>query len=175
MKPLLLLILASSSLMASYLPPVEGSQLFRRDAIALDADRQYLLAQTLTELATRTSAMSSPKERRATAQLLAIAAQLVPEERKPAELNEMFQQGNQRALSLKHTEGHLNELSKIVRHLLEYKGDASSSQKLAHLILDPLCIIAPDLPVTDLQDPADEKQRWANSVAPLRFFKDSKK
>ena len=170
MKILCLLLATTCSLVACFIPPAEDVLLFRRDALKLDDNRQALLAKDLINLATRPSAIDDSSQRRATAQLLALAANLEPDSKTPHDLakdfigkTEMFIDG-----SASHEQS-LKNISRIILYLLE---DSKRKEHfaVAQLLIDPLATIAPDLDIVSTSPSIEESPRWHGAVAPVALF-----
>lgn len=173
MRKLLLLLatLAGTHLLcAQFVPPARDVLLFRRDALALDNNRQKLLAQDLIALATRPTAVEGTANRRATAQLLALAQNLDPSSNAPRNLARLFTNDEAEELIAEDDlEGPLQNLSSMALYLLETP-DKPEHQEIAQLLLDPIATIAPDLTVVLARPSSEESERWSHVVAPLEKF-----
>ena len=147
MKTLLILLATVGTTLGKYVPPTENVPIFRRDTLLLDSYQQELLAQNLYRLATRSTALSTPKHRRATAQLLALVTTITPQSKGPANLNRSFasDEVDSSLLIGSQFESVFENVSKITRHLLESEDQAN--RELAHLLLDPFTVIAPQLEI----------------------------
>ena len=175
MKIFLLLLATTASLFACFVPPAENVLLFRRDSLPLDSNRQKLLSRDLVTLATRATAIDSPANRRASAQLLALASNFDPEAKKPLNLSQIFAKGDTEGMLYDHNlTGPLQNLSAIILFLLEEK-KSPERQEIAQLLLDPLATIAPDLDIVSAKPNAEESLRWKQAVAPLDHFVTPKK
>ena len=121
MKTLLILLATVGTTLGKYVPPTENVPIFRRDTLLLDSYQQELLAQDLYRLATRSTALSTPKHRRATAQLLALVTTITPQSKGPANLNRSFasDEVDSSLLIGSQFESVFENVSKITRHLLE--------------------------------------------------------
>lgn len=174
MKTLFLLLLTASAAIARYLPPAHTEQLLRRDTLPLDADRQRELAKDLMSLATRPTNMEGASEQRATAQLLALASALSPESPAPERMNRAFQTDTfDESFAKGNDEEALPKIAAVTLFLSTDKANPAS-QQMAELLLDPLAVIAPDLPLVAARSAFGEEERWAKSVAPLAFFQEKK-
>ena len=173
MKALLVLLLTTAgSLLASYHPPREGALLFRRDSLSIDTNRQILLAKDLIQLAVRPTALDNPSQRRATAQLLALAANLNPSSSTHTDLNQILA-GDDPGDVFSDTpkKDTIQSLTPTVRYLLEDKNN-KKNLLVAQLILDPLAIVAPNASadLVSLKPNAKESALWHNVIAPLERF-----
>lgn len=174
MRTLLLLLLTTSVAMACYLPPARTNHLLRRDTLPLDGDRQRELARDLMNLATRETHMETPAERRATAQLLALASALSPESPTPERMNRALQTKTfDDSFAHGDDEEALAKISAVILYLSAEKNNPAS-QKCAGLLLDPLSVIAPELPLVAARNSLGEEERWSKAVAPLSFFQKQK-
>lgn len=172
MKVLLPLIASAGSILGCYLPPVEGVQLFRRDVLPLDSNRQILLAKDLLALAARPDALEDASQRRATAQLLALASNLDPSSATPSNLNRTFAAGEEDDIVASSDMGSaLDNLSTVLVYLLG--DDATREQKIiAELMLDPLAVVAPDLNIVSARQSGGESPRWHRVIAPMEKFEE---
>lgn len=174
MTTLFLLLLTACTALACYLPPANTGQLLRRDALPLDADRQRDLARDLMSLATRPTHLENPSEQRATAQLLALASALAPESPAPERMNQAFQTDTfDDSFAKGEDEEALTKIAAVTL-FLSTNGSDPASRQMADLLLDPLAVIAPDLPLVAARSSFGEEERWAKSVAPLAFFQEKK-
>ena len=173
MKTLLLFLAiwaTTSSLLANFVPPAKDVLLFRRDALALDANRQRLLSKDLLALASRTNALKNPAERRATAQLLALATNLNPDSKGPQNLANLFTSKKEDEIAIvEELEKPLQNISSAALFLLE---DTNNTEHLAiaQLLLDPLVTIAPVLDIILTRPHRDESERWQHAIAPVENF-----
>ena len=168
MKILLLLLATTGTVLGCYLPPAEGVFLFRRDTLPIDSNRQILLSRDLTTLATQPTTMDTAENRRATAQLLALAANFDPSSKGPAALNAVFAKPdhNPEAFATYEFEGALNNISKTIDFLLT-KPNNKKNLEIAQLLIDPFVHISPDLDFIAARPYAKESARWRGVVAPL--------
>ena len=172
MKTILILLATVGTTLGQYVPPTEDVPIFRRDTLLLDSYQQELLAQNLYRLATRSTALSTPKHRRATAQLLALVTTITPQSKGPANLNRSFasDEVDSSLLIGSQFESVFENVSKITRHLLESEDQAN--RELAHLLLDPFTVIAPQLEIFKTHPSPGESPKWNRAIAPLAAFKE---
>lgn len=172
MKALLILLATAVLGLGCYLPPAEGVLLFRRDTLTLDANRQTLLAKDLVALATRQEALDDARQRRATAQLLALAANLDPASKSPQNLNRTYAEEDEGFVPTSFDfEKSLSNLSSVLVYLLG-EDATKQEQAIGGLLLDPLVVVAPDLSLVSARNPNRESPRWHRVVAPLDQFEE---
>ena len=170
MKILCLFLATTCTLLADFVPPAKGVLLFRRDALELDANRQLLLSKDLIALATRPAALEDSVQQRATAQLIALAANLAPESRAPLNLATRFAGKTETSVDESVDYGaQFQNISRTVLYLLE---DPKRKEHfaVAQLLLDPLATIAPELDIVSTRPSTEESPRWQGAVAPVANF-----
>ena len=170
MKILLLLLITANTLFACFIPPAEDVLLFRRDALKLDENRQVLLSKDLIALANRPTALADSAQRRASAQLIALAANLAPKSKAPLNTVKKLSDSSDEALfSEKDFEETYANIGRTILYLLE---DPKRKEHfaVAQLLLDPLATVAPDLGILSARPSTDESARWQRAVAPIANF-----
>lgn len=175
MKTILLLLATAGTLLGCFIPPTENAQLFRRDALKLDTNRQILLSKDLLTLATRPTALANTAQRRATAQLLALAANFDPDSKTPRRIAKRFAAPYEdQATSVVDYNEPLENISRVVLYLLE---DSQEKEHfaIAQLLLDPLATIAPDQGIVSARPSTKGSPRWYRAIAPLESFATPKK
>lgn len=149
----------------NFVPPAEGPVAFRRDRVPLDADAMASLSRDLVTLASGLDAESAVN-RRAAAQMLALATALDPGNSKAREVISKFEKGRQ---SPDADAQQLENSRKRVRRDLEWLGSpeaGSQGQALAACLNDVMIISDPKHPGAE----AGERGAWKYWIPDLTAY-----
>ncbi len=169
-RPIILLFIILGSLEAQFVAPRFEVLPLRRDTIPLTSVQQEKVAQLLCKLALRENALTTAKQRRATAQLLAISAALAPDSKWPQTLA-IQMSARPEELDLKPFDN--KRLDRFVTILDRQTANHESELRVVDWLASPLNVAAPglmkDQPPTGKIRNLSAKS-WQKIVAPIKYF-----
>ena len=167
---LFLSLFSSARAEVLFLAPNTTRPLFKRDLLPLETDRIRELSQCLTVLVGRENREINAAGSRAEAQLLVLALQLDPVNRPARRILRDLEAGRAPRMSSRdELSRKLSQLEEITSWLL-LPAAGSEGRLLAHLIVDPLRVLFPDLPLCRLAGPDGEADRWRGTVPPVTAY-----
>lgn len=154
---------------AQFVPPAEGPVAFRRDRLPLDVDAMAGLSHHVTTLA-KSMAADSPADRRAAAQMLAVALALDPSNSVARRLVDEFAEGGHSA----ETSGDemVKSRSRIWQTIgwLETPEAGADGQALAKCLSDVMVVADPKHPKSSGLKQAGERGAWRGWVPELASY-----
>jgi len=157
------------SIVPHYAPYKDHPALLRGELVQLTRSQIAQIVQSILTLAQRPDQNSS-EDFRSSAQLLALAQRLHPENGKITALSQSLQKGTNLSSSKKEACDHaVNKLGNAISNL--QKNRNTQSRQLALLLLDPLSQISPNHQSTKTHQVGDRQELWVLSIPPLNQFK----
>ena len=166
---LIFLALASAASAAPFVAPAEENPPFRRDLLPVDVDSMTRLSGDLT-LLVRGNPLSSPAERRAAAQALALALALEPAN---AGARDMISQlVEAKALPAAKEDQLIYAKARLwqAHAWLDTPESGADGNLLGDLLGDAISVLNPTDPAAIILQKSPEKGKWDEWVAPLSAF-----
>ncbi len=170
-----LLLLGAGGLLSAgdFVTPAEGPVAFRRDRVPVDAETMIKLSAQLTILSDALEA-ETPAQRRAAAQMLALAIALDPVNTRARTVIEKFEMGQHRPDASPEKISKIQDSLRDTLGWLETAEAAADGQALASCLMDALAVADPDNPRTEAMRAAGERGKWAGWVADTAAFEMTK-